>query len=120
MWSYAIYYNLLNREFSVKWWDSLKIDWVISQLHKDFPPSIQKTIAHKSRSQSSLDSIQVVGKSSKELKDLTKQLLLQSDQLELEEKVSPASSEASINHCPFDPLFQDSQDPYDGYNLDSD
>ena len=103
-----------------KVWEVLKIDPVINQLNKDFTTQIQKAIAQPSMSQSSLDSIQVTRKSSKELKDLTKQLLLQSDQLELEEKVSPASSEASINHCPFNPLFQDSQDPYDGYNLDSD
>ena len=55
-----------------------------------------------------------------ELKDLAKQLLLRSEQLESEEKGSPASSEASINHYPNDPLFQDSQNLYDGYNLDSD
>ena len=29
MWSYAISNNLLNREFSVKWWDSLKLDPII-------------------------------------------------------------------------------------------
>ena len=120
MWSYTICNNLLNREFFVKWWDSLKIDPIISQLNKDFPPQVQKAIAQPSRSQSSLDSIQVTGKSSMELKDLAKQLLLRSEQLESEEKGSPASSEASINHCPNDPLFQDSQNLYDGYNLDSD
>ena len=65
MWSYAICNNLLNREFSIKWWDSLKIDQVISQVHKDFPPPVQKAIAQKSRSQSILDSIQVAGKSRK-------------------------------------------------------
>ena len=59
--------------------DSLKIDVVISQLNKDFPPQVQKAISQLSRSQSSLDSIQVAGKSSKELKDLAKQLLLQSE-----------------------------------------
>ena len=88
--------------------DSLKIDVVISQLNKDFPPQVQKAISQLSRSQSSLDSIQVVGKSSKELKDLAKQLLPQSEQLESKEKGSPTSSKASINHCPNDPLFQDS------------
>ena len=36
-----------------------------------------------------------------------------------EEKNSPASSEASVNRAPIEP-FQDAQDPYDGYNLDSD
>ena len=78
----------------------------MSQLNKDFPPQFQEAIAQPTRSQSSLDSIQVAGKSSKELKDLAKQLLLQSKQLESEEKGSPASSEASINHYPNDPLFQ--------------
>ena len=85
--------------------DSLKIDVVISQLKKDFPPQVQKAISQLSRSQSSLDSIQVAGKSSKELKDLAKQLLLQSEQLESKEQGSLASSKASINHCPNDPLF---------------
>ena len=103
-----------------KVWEVLKIDPVINQLNKDFTTQIQKAIAQPSRSQSSLDSIQVTRKSSKELKDLAKQLVLQSKQLESEEKGSPASSEVSINHCPNNPLFQDSQDPYDGYNLDSD
>ena len=71
MWSYAIGNNLLNKEFSVKQWDSLKIDLIISQINKDFPPPIQRTIAQKSRSQSNLDSIPIAGKSSKEIKDLT-------------------------------------------------
>ena len=60
------------------------------------------------------------GKSSKELIDLGQQLILQSEQLESAEKNSPASSEASVGYCPDNPLFQDSQDPYDGCNLDSD
>ena len=118
MWNNEINNNILNREFSVKWWDSLKIDQVINNLHKDFPLLVQKAITNKPRSQSSLDSIQVGWKTSKELKDLAMQLLLQSEKLESEEKASPASLEASVNHCPIDP-FQDSQDPYEGYNLDS-
>ena len=120
MWNYTINNNLLDREFLVKWWDSLRIDQIINQVHKDFPPLVQKAIAHNTRSQSSLDFVQITGKSSKELKDLAQQLLLQSEQLESEEKNSPASSEASVSHCPNNPLFQDSQDPYDGYILDSD
>ena len=74
----------------------------------------------RTRSQTSLDSIQIAEKSYKELKDLAQQLLLQSEQLESIEKNSPASSEASVGYCPNNPLFQDSQDPYDGCNLDSD
>lgn len=50
MWSYAINNNLLNKEFSVKWWDSLKINPVISQIHKDFPTPTQRAIAQKTRS----------------------------------------------------------------------
>ena len=45
MWSYAISNNMLTREFSIKWWDSLKIDSVISQINKDFPPSVSRPIA---------------------------------------------------------------------------
>ena len=108
MWNYTINNNLLDREFLVKWWDSLRIDQIINQVHKDFPPPVQKAIAYNTRSQSSLDSVQIDGKSSKELKDLAQQLLLQSKQLELEEKNSPASLEASVGHCPNNPLFQDS------------
>ena len=79
---------------------------------------VQWAIAHNTRSQSSLDSVQIAGKSSKELKDLAQQLLIQSEKLESEERVSSASSEASVNRNPVDP-FQDSEDPYNGYNLDS-
>ena len=98
---------------------SIRIGQIINQVHKDFHPLVQKAITHNTRSQSSLNSIQIARKSSKELKDLAQQLLLQSKQLESEEKNSLASSEASVSHCPNNPLFQDSQDPYDGYNLDT-
>ena len=126
MCKYTINNNLLDIEFLVKWWDSLRINHIIDQIHKDLPPSIQKaishktTIAHRTRSQSSLDFVQIVGKSSKELRDLGQQLILQSEQLESAEKNSPASSEASVGYCLNNPLFHDSQDPYNGYNLDSD
>ena len=125
MWKYTINNNLLNREFLVKWWDSLRFREIIEKIHMNFPPPIQKAItsqtaiAHRTRSQTSLDFVQISGKSSKELHDLGQQLILQSEQLESAEKNSPASSEASVGFCPNDPLFQDSQDPYDGYNLDS-
>ena len=119
MWNYAINQNLLDREFFVKWWDSFRFNEIIAKIHKEFPPPVPKVIAYSTRSQSSLDSVQIAGKSSKELKDLAQQFLLQSQQLESEEKNFPASSEASCNCAPIDP-FQDSQDPYDGYNLDSD
>lgn len=69
-------------------------------------------------SQSSLESILVARESNKELKDFVDQLLLQAPQLEEKEKTSSASSEASTNHQPFNP-FQDSQDPYEGHNLDN-
>ena len=73
MWKYTINNNLLDREFLVKWWDSLRFKEIIEQIYKDLPPPIQKaitcktTIAHRTRSQTSLDSIQISGKSSKEL-----------------------------------------------------
>ena len=126
MWKYTINNNLLDKEFLVKWWDSFRINHIIDQIPKDFPPPIQKAISHKTaiahrtRSLSSLDSVQIAGKSSKELRDLGQQLILQSEQLELAEKNYLASSEASVGYCPNNPLFQDSQDPYDGCNLDSD
>ena len=110
MWNYSINSNLLDREFSVKWWDSLRFEQIISQIHRDFPPPVQRAIAHSTRSQSSLNSVQIAGKSSKKLKDLAQQLLIQSEKLELEERVSPASSKASVNRNPVDP-FKDSQDP---------
>ena len=95
--------------------DSFKIDPVIDQINKDFPPPVHRAITQKTRSQSSLESVLVAGKSSKELKDLADQLLLQASQLEEEKKASPASSKASTNHQPIDPF----QDPYEGHNLDS-
>ena len=125
MWKYPINNNLLDREFLVKWWDNFRFKEIIEKIHMNFPPPIQKAItsqiaiAHRTSSQTSLDSVQISRKSSKELRDLGQQLILQSEQLESAEKNSPASSEASVGFCPNDPLFQDSQDPYDGYNLDS-
>jgi len=104
MWNYAINQNLLDKEFLVKWWDSFRYNDIIAQIHKDFPPPVQRSIAYNTRSQSSLDSIQIVGKSSKELKDLAQQLLLQSEKLESKEKNSPASLEASVNRVPADPF----------------
>ena len=91
-----------NREFSVKWWDSLKIDPVIDQINKDFPPPVHRAITQNTRSQSSLEFVSIARKSSQELKDFADQLLLQASQLEEKEKTSPASSEASTNHQPFD------------------
>ena len=44
MWTYAISNNILNREFSVKWWDSLKIDLVVDQIDKDFPTPVHRAI----------------------------------------------------------------------------
>ena len=117
MWNYAINGNLLDREFSVKWWDSLKINKIISQMYEEYPPPVEKPIALRTRSQSSLDSVQISGKSSKELKELAQQLIAHSQQLESEEQNSPTTSMGSVNHDPSDP-FQDAQDPYSGYDLD--
>ena len=56
MWKYTINNNLLDREFLVKWWDSLRFKEIIEQIYKDLPPPIQKaitcktTIAHRTRS----------------------------------------------------------------------
>ena len=96
MWNYAINQNLLDREFFTKWWDKFRPTDAISKLYKDFPLPVQKPIAHCTRSQSSLDSVQIAGKSSKELKDLAQQFLLQSEKLESEEKNSLAFSDALV------------------------
>ena len=69
------------------------------------------------RSHSSLDSVQIAGNSSKELKELAQQLIAHSQQLESEEQVSPTTSVGSVNLDPSD-QFQDTQDPYSGYDLD--
>ena len=50
MWSYVINNNLINREFSVKWWDNLKIDPVIDQINKDFSAPVHRAITHKAMS----------------------------------------------------------------------
>ena len=71
-------YIYIYREFFTKWWDKFRPTDTISKLYKDFPLLVQKSIAHCTRSQSSLDSVQFSKKSSKELKDLAQQLLLQS------------------------------------------
>ena len=50
MWNYTINSNLLDREFSVKWWDSLKINKIISQMYEEYPPPVEKPIALRTRS----------------------------------------------------------------------
>ena len=117
-WDYSINSNHLDREFSVKWWDSLKIHKIISQIYEDYPLPVEKPIALRTRSQSSLDSVQISGKSSRKLKELAQQLIAHSQQLESEEQVSPTTSIGSVNQDPTDP-FQDAQNPYSGYDLDS-
>ncbi|KAL0001508.1 hypothetical protein SO802_015289 [Lithocarpus litseifolius] len=83
------------------------------------PPWPLRTIALVTRSQTSLDPVQIAGKSSKEIKDLAQQLLLQLEELGSQEKGSPTSLEASANFDPNDPLFPNSQDMNDAYRLDS-
>ena len=67
MWKYTINNKLLNREFLVKWWDNLRFKEIIEKIHMNFPPPIQKaitcqtTISHRTRSQTSLDSVQISG-----------------------------------------------------------
>lgn len=95
------------REYSVKWWDALKIYPIISQVNKDFPPPVPRSI--KTRSQTNLESISVVGKPKKEINDLANQLKLQASQME-DEEISLASSKASTNHLALGPS-QDAQDP---------
>ena len=70
MWNYVINQNLLDKEFFMKWWDSFRFNEIIAKIHKEFPPLVPQAIAHCTRSQSSLDSVQIAEKSSKELKDL--------------------------------------------------
>ena len=86
-------------------------------MYEEYPPPVEKPITLRTRSQSSLDSVQISGKSSKELKELAQQLIAHSQQLESEEQNSPTASMESVNHDPGDP-FQDAQDPYSGYDLD--
>ena len=86
-------------------------------MYEEYPPPVEKPIALRTRSQSSLDSVQISGKSSKELKELAQQLIAHSQQLESEEQNSPTASVGSVNHDPSD-QFQDAQDPYSGYDLD--
>jgi hypothetical protein len=80
-------------------------------------------------SQSSTSSLQIEGKSKTELKELARQLMIQVSQMgedEDEENNSPASSEASSSSKQVkkkdsqpDPFYQDAQDQYEAYNLDS-
>ena len=44
MWNYSINNNLLDREFSIKWWDSFRFNDIITHIHKDFPPPVQRTL----------------------------------------------------------------------------
>ena len=111
------------RHFLVKWWDKFSVERIIKFINEEFPKKLHLQEKEKhSSSKSSIESI-LEGKSSKELTEIAKQILARA----VSQERSPASSKgfSSNKQIIFDSsqpglFFEDSQDPYEDYDLGED
>jgi hypothetical protein len=131
-WSYGINPNtrILTRIYSVKWWDKFQISRVMGYVYKEFPMAPTPVNQKPSSSGVSHASLQLEGKSSSELKALAKEILAQASHLDQEDAKSTSSQGSSSNQAQppsqkknDSPArkawadYEDSQDPYEVYDL---
>ncbi|CAL8118498.1 unnamed protein product [Prunus armeniaca] len=122
-WSYKVDKDtrVLARQFSVKWWDKFEVERIAKYVYNDLP---QEPIQHPvSPTGSTRSSLSVEGKSKSELQEIARQLIIQASQMDDDEdNDSPSSSSCQPMQSPAKKKswFEDSQDPYDGYDLNSD
>ncbi|KAI5335784.1 hypothetical protein L3X38_025918 [Prunus dulcis] len=121
-WSYRITKDarIFARQFSVKWWDKFEVQRIAKYVYNDLPAEPQAT----SPTSSVRSSLSVEGKSKSELQEIARQLIIQASQMDDddEDNDSPASSSCQPMQNPVKPKswYEDSQDPYDAYDLHSD
>ncbi|CAL2237387.1 unnamed protein product [Prunus armeniaca] len=116
--------RIFARQFSVKWWDKFEVDriakYVYNDLLHDFaPPPTSPTGSTKS-------SLSVEGKSKSDLQEIARQLIIQASQMDDDDEYdndndSPSSSSCQPMQSPAKPKswYEDSQDSYDAYDLNS-
>jgi hypothetical protein len=130
--NYQIKDNILIRNFAIKWFDKYNRDKIIKFVYDEFPTEVTKELEDKPSSSSIQDLLKE--KSPEELAEICKMAAIQCQSASASDKHSPASSEGSTNakkaakfpYAPIsmppnwyqDSLFQDSQDPYDRYNVE--
>ena len=129
-WHYQIKDYVLIRNYVVKWFDKYNRDKIIRFVFEEFPPEVPKELEDKLSS--SIDNL-LKDKTPEELAEICRKATIQYQSASASGKHSPASSEGSTNakktakfpYAPVsmpsnwyqDSLFQDAQDPYDGYDV---
>ena len=122
-WSYAITKDtrVFARQFSVKWWDKFEVDRIAKYVYNDLPREpVPRPVSPTGSVRSSLS---IEGKSKAELQEIARQLIIQASQMDDDEdNDSPPSSSCQPMQSPAKtkPWYDDSQDPYDAYDLGSD
>ncbi|KAI5352991.1 hypothetical protein L3X38_005883 [Prunus dulcis] len=122
-WSYRITKDarIFARQFSVKWWDKFEVDRIARYVYNDL---LVEPMSHPISPTSSIrSSLSVEGKSKVELQEIARQLIMQASQMnDDEDNDSPSSSSCQPIPNPVKPKswYDDSQDPYDAYDLHSD
>ncbi|CAL2226719.1 unnamed protein product [Prunus armeniaca] len=127
-WSYKVTKDtrVFARQYSVKWWDKFEVDSIAKYVYNDFPqvavpPNPQPT----SSTGSTRSSLSIEGKSKAELQEIARQLIIQASQMnDDEDNDSQSSSSCLPMQSPAKPKrwanYEDSQDPYAAYDLNSD
>ena len=123
-WHYQIKDHILIRSYVVKWFDKYDRDRIINFVYDEFPIEILKELEDKPSSSTSSIQDMLKWKTPEELAKICKMAAIQYQSAS--GKHSPASSEGSSNakHLPYEPVsfppnwYQDSQDPYDGYDIE--
>ncbi|CAL8114379.1 unnamed protein product [Prunus armeniaca] len=117
--------RIFARQFSVKWWDKFEVDRIAKYVYNDLPhdsapPPTSPTGSTKS-------SLSVEGKSKSDLQEIACQLIIQASQMDDDEENDNDNDSSSSSSCqpmqsPAKPKswYEDSQDPYDAYDLNSD
>ncbi|KAI5323146.1 hypothetical protein L3X38_032218 [Prunus dulcis] len=122
-WSYRIPKDarIFSRQFSVKWWDKFDVDRIARYVYNDLPVEPMPRLISPTGSIRS--SLSIKGKSKAELQEIARQLIMQASQMDDDEdNESPSSSSCQPIQNPIKPKswYDDSQDPYDAYDLHSD
>ncbi|CAL9011728.1 unnamed protein product [Prunus brigantina] len=126
-WSYRVTKDtrILACQFSVKWWDKFEVDRIAKYVYNDLPVDPRPS----SPADSIRSSLSMEGKSKSELQEIARQLIIQASQMDDDESDDedidndpPSSSSCQPMQSPAKPKswYEDSQDPYDAYDLGSD
>ena len=124
-WNYVIEDNILSRHYLIKWWNKFDEDKIVGFVNKEFPKKLKNKDEKPYSSKSSIDTI-LDGKSIKDLAEIDEiaaQLCAKSASQEdysvPSEGFSFSKPKKTGPSKPFN-CYEDSQDPYDAYDLGED